>query len=159
MLHVRGPSNAVWYHGDRAKSRAIFQGDWTVTGDQLRVDEDGYYVYCGRGDDLLKVGGVYVSPAEVENCLLTHPAVQEAAVVGYTRDGLARTAAFVTTLLPGSPELARALQDHVKTRLAPHKYPREVRFLDSFPRNDRGKVARAELRRRVEAEAGEGSDA
>jgi benzoate-CoA ligase len=152
VLHVRGPSNAVWYHGDRAKSRATFQGEWTVTGDQFRQDEDGYYVYCGRGDDLVKVGGVYVSPAEVENCLLTHPAVREAAVIGFERAGLMLTAAFVTTEPPGDGALARELQEHVKARLAPHKYPREVRFLDAFPRNDRGKVARAELRRRIEAE-------
>lgn len=152
VLHVRGPSNAVWYHGDRAKSRATFQGEWTVTGDQVRQDEDGYYVYCGRGDDLVKVGGVYVSPAEVENCLLTHPAVREAAVIGFERAGLMLTAAFVTTEPPGDGALARELQEHVKARLAPHKYPREVRFLDAFPRNDRGKVARAELRRRIEAE-------
>lgn len=153
-LHVHGPSNAICYHGDRAKSRATFQGPWTVTGDQFRVDADGYYVYCGRADDLVKVGGVYVSPVEVENCLLTHPSVREAAVVAFERDGLQRTAAFVTTSGPGSPELARALQEHVKARLAPHKYPREVRFLEDFPRNDRGKVARAELRRRIESEAG-----
>lgn len=153
MLHVRGPSNAIGYHGDRAKSRATFQGDWTITGDQFRVDEDGYYVYCGRGDDLVKVGGVFVSPSEVENCLLTHEAVGEAAVIGFLREGLMLTAAFVTTTLAPSPELARALQEHVKSTLAPHKYPREIRFLTEFPRNDRGKVARAELRRRIEAEA------
>jgi benzoate-CoA ligase len=152
VLHVRGGSNAIWYHGDRAKSRATFRGDWTVTGDQFRVDADGYYVYCGRGDDLVKVGGVYVSPAEVENCLLTHETVREVAVIGFERDGLMLTAAFVTTTEPGSPSLARTLQEHVKTRLAPHKYPREVRFLEDFPRNDRGKVARAELRRRIEGE-------
>jgi benzoate-CoA ligase family protein len=151
-LHVHGPSNAMAYHGDRAKSRATFQGPWTVTGDQFRVDSEGFYVYCGRADDLVKVGGVYVSPVEVENCLLTHPSVREAAVVAFERDGLLRTAAFVTTTETGTPALGRALQEHVKARLAPHKYPREVRFLEDFPRNDRGKVARAELRRQIEAE-------
>jgi benzoate-CoA ligase len=151
-LQVHGPSNAIAYHGDRVKSRATFQGPWTVTGDQFRVDADGYYVYCGRADDLVKVGGVYVSPVEVENCLLTHPSVREAAVVAFERAGLQLTAAFVTATGPGSAALARSLQEHVKTRLAAHKYPREVRFLDEFPRNDRGKVARAELRRRIESE-------
>lgn len=152
MLHVRGGSNAMGYHGDRAKSRATFRGDWTVTGDQFRVDADGYYVYCGRGDDLVKVGGVYVSPTEVENCLLTHESVREVAVIGFERDGFMLTAAFVTTTEEGTPALARALQEHVKTRLAPHKYPREVCFLVEFPRNDRGKVARSDLRRRIEGE-------
>jgi len=148
-LQVRGPSNAVWYHGDRAKSRHTFRGEWTHTGDQFRVDEDGFYVYCGRADDLLKVGGVYVSPTEVENCLLTHPSVREVAVIGFERGGLMLTAAFVvaTAVEDG---LERALQEHVKTRLAPHKYPREVRFVADLPRNDRGKVARAALRATIE---------
>lgn len=143
-LLIKGPTNAIWYHGDRGKSRATFRGDWTVTGDQFRVDDDGRYVYCGRADDLLKVGGIFVSPVEVENCLLTHPAVRECAVVGFERGGLTSTAAFVVA---GEPVSGPELQDWVKTRLAPHKYPREVRFCDVLPRNDRGKVARAELRR------------
>ena len=146
-LWVKGPSNAICYHQDRAKSRATFRGDWTSTGDQFRQDEDGYFVYCGRADDLLKVGGVYVSPTEVENCLLTHDAVRECAIVGVERDGLTTTVAFVVATSPGTAELAAALQEHVKRRLAPHKYPRSVRFVDVLPRNDRGKVARAELKR------------
>lgn len=148
-LWVKGPSNAIWYHQDRQKSRVTFRGEWTTTGDQFRQDEDGYFIYCGRADDLLKVGGVYVSPAEVENCLLTHPDVSECAIVGVERDGLMTTVAFVVATAPGSPTLARVLQEHVKQRLAPHKYPRHVRFLDVLPRNDRGKVARAELKRLV----------
>ncbi|MFZ5481300.1 MAG: benzoate-CoA ligase family protein [Myxococcota bacterium] len=146
-LWVRGGSNAVWYHQDREKSRATFKGDWTVTGDQFRVDADGRYVYCGRADDLLKVGGVYVSPVEVENCLLTHPQVRECAIVGFEKGGLTSTAAFVVASEGAGDALAAALQEWVKTRLAPHKYPRTVRFLDVLPRNDRGKVARAELRK------------
>ena len=98
-------------------------------------------------DLLLKVGGVYVSPTEVENCLLTHDAVRECAIVGVERDGLTTTVAFVVATSPGTAELAAALQEHVKRRLAPHKYPRSVRFVDVLPRNDRGKVARAELKR------------
>lgn len=147
-LWVRGPSNAYGYHRDRAKSRRTFLGEWTNTSDQFRVDEEGRYVYCGRADDLLKVGGVYVAPAEVENCLLTHPEVREVAVVGVDRDGLVLTCAFVvpTALRDG---LDRELQEWVKARLAPHKYPRLVRFLDVLPRNDRGKVARGELKGRL----------
>lgn len=147
-LYVEGGSNAYGYHRDRAKSRATFLGGWTNTSDQFRVDEEGRYVYCGRADDLLKVGGVYVAPAEVENCLLTHPAVREVAVVGVDRDGLQVTCACVvaTEVYEG---LDRELQEWVKQRLAPHKYPRLVRFFDDLPRNDRGKVARAELKRRL----------
>jgi acyl-coenzyme A synthetase/AMP-(fatty) acid ligase len=110
------------------------------------VDEDGRYVYCGRADDLLKVGGVYVSPVEVENCLLTHPSVREAAVIGVERDGLVTTVACIVAT-EQTEGLDRAIQDFVKSRLAPHKYPRFVRFYDVLPRNDRGKVARGELRR------------
>ncbi len=141
-----GASNAYGYHRDRAKSRDTFRGAWTATGDQLRVDEEGRYVYCGRGDDLLKVGGVYVSPTEVENCLLTHPRVREAAIVGVEHQGLVTTVACVVVnqVVDG---LDREIQEHVKGRLAPHKYPRFVRFYEVLPRNDRGKVARAELKR------------
>jgi benzoate-CoA ligase family protein len=145
-LEVHGPSNAIGYHRDRAKSRHTFRGEWTHTGDQFRVDADGYYVYCGRADDLLKVGGIYVSPVEVENCLMTHPQVREAAIIGFERDGLTQTAAFVVPVGEGTEVLAQELQAYVKTTLAPHKYPRLVRFLEDFPRNDRGKVARAALR-------------
>lgn len=148
-LLVKGPSNAIGYHRDRAKSRDTFCGEWTNTHDQFRVDEEGRYVYCGRADDLLKVGGVYVSPAEVENCLLTHPAVRECAIVGVDRDGLMLTCAFVVASEPGSEELGRSLQEYVKSRLAAHKYPRMVRFLDDMPRNDRGKAARAVLKKMV----------
>jgi benzoate-CoA ligase family protein len=146
-LWIKGASNAICYHQDRAKTRVTFRGEWTSTGDQFRVDAEGRFVYCGRADDLLKVGGVYVSPVEVENCLLTHEAVRECAIVGVERDGLVITAAFVVAAVPPDEALARALQEHVKRTLAPHKYPRLVRFLDVLPRNDRGKVARAELKR------------
>ncbi|MDP2308878.1 MAG: benzoate-CoA ligase family protein [Pseudomonadota bacterium] len=146
-LWVKGASNAICYHQDRAKSRETYRGEWTTTGDQFCQDAEGYFVYCGRADDLLKVGGVFVSPVEVENCLLTHPSVRECAIVGVEREGLTTTVAFVVATGEGDEALGRALQEHVKSRLAPHKYPRSVRFLDVLPRNDRGKVARAELKR------------
>ena len=148
-LLVKGPSNAICYHRDRARSRDTYCGEWTNTHDQFRIDAEGRYVYCGRADDLLKVGGVYVSPVEVENCLLTHPAVRECAVIGFERGGLMLTCAFVVATTSGDEALARALQEHVKGRLAPHKYPREVRFLADMPRTDRGKAARADLRRMI----------
>ncbi len=147
-LWIKGDSNAIWYHGDREKSRQTFRGAWTVTGDQFCVDDEGRFRYCGRADDLLKVGGVFVSPIEVENCLLAHPRVQEVAVVGVEREGLTTTFAWVATHgAPGDDALATELQAWVKSQLAPHKYPRQVRFLDVLPRTDRGKVARAELKR------------
>ncbi len=148
-LHLKGASNAIGYHRDRAKSRATFAGEWTITGDQFRIDDEGRFVYCGRADDLLKVGGVFVSPVEVENCLLTHPRVREVAVVGYERDGLVLTCAFVVPNAGDTDGLDAELQEFVKRTLAPHKYPRMVRFLAEMPRNDRGKAARAELRKRV----------
>lgn len=147
-LWIKGASNAIGYHGDRAKSRFTFRGDWTVTGDQFCIDDDGRFRYCGRADDLLKVGGVYVSPVEVENCLLAHSRVFECAVIGVEKNGLTSTAAFVVpTEGEVNDALAAELQAYVKTTLAPHKYPRSVHFLDTLPRNDRGKVARAELKR------------
>ena len=145
-IWVKGGSNAICYHGDRAKSRDTFRGEWTVTGDQFCIDDEGRFRYCGRADDLLKVGGVYVSPVEVENCLLAHPRVFECAVVGVDRDGLTSTVAFVVPVGQADDDLAATLQSFVKTSLAPHKYPRAVRFLDTLPRNDRGKVARGELK-------------
>lgn len=145
-LWIKGPSNAICYHRDREKSRTTFRGEWTVTGDQFCVDDEGRYRYCGRADDLLKVGGIYVSPIEVENCLLANPAVNEVAVVGVEVGGLMTTVAFVSAHVPPTEALAGELQAWVKAQLAPHKYPRHVRFLDVLPRNDRGKVARAELK-------------
>ncbi|GDX81718.1 benzoate--CoA ligase [Deltaproteobacteria bacterium] len=146
-LWIKGASNAIGYHGDRAKSRDTFRGAWTVTGDQFCIDEEGRFRYCGRADDLLKVGGVYVSPVEVENCLLANPKVHEVAVVGAEVNGLVSTFAFVVPHGAPSPELAAELQAWVKAQLAPHKYPRHVQFLDAMPRTDRGKVARADLRK------------
>ena len=150
-LWIKGPSSAIGYHGDREKSRQTFRGEWTVTGDQFCIDDEGRFRYCGRADDLLKVGGVYVSPIEVENCLLAHPRVREVAVVGVERAGLMTTYACVVTHGDaGTDALASELQAWVKAQLAPHKYPRHVRFLAELPRNDRGKVARAELKRTVD---------
>lgn len=148
-LWIKGASNAVAYHGDRQATRTTFRGEWTVTGDQFCIDDEGRFRYCGRADDLLKVGGVFVSPVEVENCLLANPKVHEVAVVGAEVHGLMSTYAFVVPHGPGSPELGSELQLWVKSQLAPHKYPRHVLFLDAMPRTDRGKVARAELKRMV----------
>jgi benzoate-CoA ligase len=150
-LYVKGPSAALMYWGDRAKSRETFQGPWTRTGDKYVIDDRGYYVYTGRGDDMLKVSGLYVSPFEVEAALSEHPAVVEAAVIGVTdRDGLMRPKAFVVLKRPGdaSEGLSDELKAFVKERLAPYKYPRLIEFLSELPKTATGKLRRVELRER-----------
>ena len=117
-LQVRGPTSAIMYWNNREKSRDTFLGEWTRSGDKYVEDEDGYYVYCGRRDDMLKVGGIYVSPFEVEGALCTHPDVLEAAVVGWPdEDALIKPKAFVVlkSADKAGDELARALQEHVKS--------------------------------------------
>jgi benzoate-CoA ligase family protein len=147
-LHVRGDSMALEYWQQHEKSKATFRGDWCVSADKFQHDEDGYFYFCGRGDDMLKVGGKWLSPVEVENALLQHPAVREAAVVGFKdADGLDKPRAFVA-LHPGhvgDDALAEALKQAVRTSLAPFKAPRVVTFIAALPRSDRGKVLKTEL--------------
>ena len=148
-LEVSGPSSAIAYWNNRAKSRDTFRGEWTHTGDKFTESEDGYFVYAGRGDDMLKVGGIYVSPTEVEAALMTHDDVLEAAVVGRADDGgLIKPAAYVVLKEGRKPneERAEALKRHVKARLAPYKYPRWVEFMPSLPRTATGKLQRFKLR-------------
>src|SRR5438105_3274202 len=114
------------YWADDEKTARTFAGGRVLTGDLFERDADGFFWYRGRADDLLKVGGIWVAPLEVENCLLRHPAVAECAVVGYEEDGLTLPRAFV--VLRGPAE-AEELQDFVRARLSPHKYPRDVRFV------------------------------
>jgi benzoate-CoA ligase len=150
-LYIEGPSVALMYWGDRPKSRETFQGAWTRTGDKYRRDDDGYFVYAGRSDDMLKVSGQYVSPFEVEATLIEHPAVLEAAVIGVSdRDGLTRPKACIVLRDPkqASEELADELKQFVKERLAPHKYPRLVEFLPDLPKTATGKLRRVALRER-----------
>ncbi len=146
-LWVKGESAAILYWQAHEKSKEVLRGDWVVTGDHMRKDERGYYWYEGRSDDMLKVGGIFVSPYEVENCLLQHPRVAECAVIGYKDpDGLIKPKAFVVPRdAKGDAALARELQEFVKGRLAPFKYPRAVEFASSLPRNDRGKIDRRRL--------------
>ncbi|MEP6944000.1 MAG: benzoate-CoA ligase family protein [Betaproteobacteria bacterium] len=150
-LQVSGPSSSPYYWNNRAKSLATFLGPWTRSGDKYTVDADGYYTYCGRSDDMLKVGGVYVSPFEVEAALASHDAVLEAAVVGCADEHeLIKPKAFIVAK-PGAatgPELALALQDHVKARLAPFKYPRWIEFVAELPKTATGKIQRFRLRAR-----------
>jgi benzoate-CoA ligase len=145
-LHVRGPSSALFYWNNRSRSCNTFVGEWMRTGDKYRQREDGYYVYEGRSDDMLKVSGLYVSPAEVESVLISHPAVLEAAVVAKAdREGLTKPCAFVV-LKPSCRVGIEELQQHVKSRLAPYKYPRWIEFVTALPKTATGKVQRFRLR-------------
>ena len=150
-LYVKGPTSAIMYWNSRAKSRETFQGQWTKSGDKYVRRADGYYVYSGRGDDMLKVSGLYVSPFEVEAALIQHPAVLEAAVIGRPdADGLTKTKAFVV-LKPGhaiEPGLEDALKAFVKDKLAPYKYPRYIEFIAELPKTATGKIQRFRLRER-----------
>ncbi len=147
-LWIKGESAAILYWQAHEKSKEILRGDWVVTGDHMRRDEKGRFWYEGRTDDMLKVGGIFVSPFEVENCLLQHPRVAECAVIGYKdADGLIKPKAFVVLRDgEGTDTLARELQEFVKGRLAPFKYPRIVEFAPSLPKNDRGKIERRRLK-------------
>ncbi len=155
-LYIRGPSAALMYWGNRAKSRETFQGEWTKSGDKYFRNADGNYVYAGRSDDMLKVSGQYVSPFEVEATLVKHPAVLEAALIGTPdENGLTRSKAFVV-LKAGerpSPELAAELKAFVKSELAPHKYPRSIEFIAELPKTATGKIQRFRLRELEAAKA------
>ncbi|HUK90331.1 MAG TPA: benzoate-CoA ligase family protein [Blastocatellia bacterium] len=148
-LKIKGDSAALCYWNAHEESKATFAGDWCTTGDQVRMDEQGYFWYCGRTDEMLKVGGIYVSPTEVENCLLEHGAVLECAVIGEgDEQGLMKTKAFIVLADGFEPlqALELELKEFVKERLAPHKYPRMVEFRQSLPKNDRGKIDRRALK-------------
>jgi benzoate-CoA ligase family protein len=148
-LKIKGDSAALCYWNAHEKSKATFAGDWCTTGDQFRVDERGYYWYCGRTDEMLKVGGIFVSPTEIENCLLEHEAVRECAVIGASDEQkLIKPKAFVVLAegFDGSDELEAELKEYVKRRLAVYKYPRWIEFRDELPKNDRGKIDRRALK-------------
>jgi benzoate-CoA ligase len=147
-LQVSGPSSALMYWNNRAKTKSTFCGEWTRSGDKYIMDKDGYYTYCGRTDDMLKVGGIYVSPFEVEASLMTHPAVLEAAVIGVAdSDELIKPKAFVV-LKSGLSAAEEELKNHVKHQLAPYKYPRWVEFVPELPKTATGKIQRFRLRER-----------
>lgn len=153
-LEVSGPTAAAGYWNNRERSRRTFAGEWTRTGDKFRLDADGNYVHCGRTDDMLKVSGIWVSPSEVESALVTHPDVLECAVIGRPDENeLIKPKAFVV-LKPdavGGETLVNALQEHVKSRLAPYKYPRWIEFVAELPKTPTGKIQRHVLRARESA--------
>ena len=148
-MRVKGGSRAHAYWQHPCATREAFCGDWYLSGDMLTKDADGYFSYQGRTDDLLKVSGKWLSPNDVEECLVEHPYVREAAVVGVvTKDGLTKPEAFVILTSDTDPETAGpALQDHVKRRLDPYKYPRKVHIVQELPRTHLGKVDRGALKR------------
>ncbi len=148
-LWVQGDSAALCYWQAHELSKRTLRGDWVVSGDLFHRDEDGFFYYDGRADDLLKIGGIFVSPLEVEDTMLQHPAVLEVAIVGEENEqGLVRGLAFV--VLKSSHEesaaLERELIEHVRVRLAHFKAPSRIEFVAALPRSDRGKVLRRVLR-------------
>ena len=150
-LLVQGPSAAEGYWNQRDKTRRTFRGEWVATGDKYLRDAEGYYRYQGRADDMFKVSGIWVSPFEVETALMSHPSVQEAAVVGrQDEDGLVKPMAFVV-LKPGVAEADyEALKEHVKAAAGPWKYPRWVSAVEDLPKTATGKIQRFKLRSQVE---------
>ncbi len=148
-LRVRGDSTMAFYWNQHEKTKATLLGDWIQTGDKYYRDPEGYFWYCGRADDMLKVGGIWVSPVEVEATLVAHPAVLEAAVVGHEdAERLVKPKAFVVLKDPGaaSAALAEELQAFVKARIAPYKYPRWIEFVPDLPKTATGKIQRFKLR-------------
>src|SRR5690606_30936018 len=147
-LYIKGPSAALLYWNNRQKSIDTFQGEWLKSGDKYQRDSDGFYTYAGRSDDMIKVSGQYVSPIEVENTLVQHTAVLEAAVIGATDDtGLVKTFAYIVLRDggAGNDRTAQELQAFVKQRLAPFKYPRAIVFVDELPKTATGKIQRFRL--------------
>jgi acetyl-CoA synthetase len=137
-------------------TREKFVGDWGCTGDQGRMDEDGYIWYQGRSDDVIKSAGYRIGPAEIESCLVKHPAVANAAVIGKADEARGQIVKAFIVLQPGqsaSKALEEDIQRHVRGRLAPYEYPREIEFIDALPMTTTGKVQRKELRKREAGKA------
>jgi benzoate-CoA ligase family protein len=148
-LMVKGDANSPFYWNKHEQTKRMMQGEWLKTGDTYYCDADGYYWYCGRSDDMMKVGGLWVSPIEIENTLMEHPAVLESGVIGDNdADGLLKPKAFVLlkSEFRASAELRVELQNHVKNKLAPYKYPRWIEFVDDLPKTMTGKIQRFRLR-------------
>ncbi len=150
QLHIKGPSTAAYYWNQPEKTAAtMLADDWLNTGDTYMRDADGYFTYCGRNDDMLKVGGIWCSPFEIEGALISHPAVLEAAVVGREDGaGLVKPEAWIV-LKDGAEPSERTQQEllqHCKSNLAPYKYPRWIHFVDELPKTATGKIQRFKLR-------------
>jgi benzoate-CoA ligase family protein len=147
-LYVKGDSALALYWAQHEKSKRSILGEWFFTGDRYRVDEDGFYWYEGRSDDMIKVSGLWVSPIEIESTLLEHPAVQESAVVGVEVDGFIKIKAFVIAkngTVTGEALVAE-LQEHCKSRLQRFQYPHMIEFVPELPKTVTGKIQRYKLR-------------
>jgi benzoate-CoA ligase len=150
-LLVEGDSSAPYYWNKHEKTKHTMRGEWVFTGDKYYRDKNGYFWYQGRSDDMLKVSGMWVSPVEVENSLIEHPAVKESGVVGVRdKTNLVKSGAFVVLHegYTGSTELVKELQDFVKSHIAPQNYPRIIKFVDELPKTATGKIQRFKLRER-----------
>jgi benzoate-CoA ligase family protein len=147
-LEVRGDSCAAFYWHQHEKTKACMRGDWFTTGDRYERRDDGAYVYVGRTDEMLKVGGLWVSPIDIEHVLVGHPEIQAAGVVGVTLDDASRIAAFVERSGGATPDdvLAEELRAMCKERLRRYEYPHVVHVVDELPRTPSGKVQRYKLR-------------
>src|SRR6202790_578548 len=150
-LYVKGDSALALYWAQHEKSKRSVLGEWVFTGDRYRVDDDGYYWYEGRSDDMIKVSGRWVSPIEIESVLLEHPAVAESAVVGIDVDGFTKIKAFVITKGVATPgdALVAELQEHCKSRLQRFQYPHLIDFVQDLPKTATGKIQRYKLREPV----------
>ncbi len=154
-LLIHGDSTTAYYWNKHEKTKNTIAGRWIHTGDKYYQDDEGYFWYCGRADDMLKVGGQWVSPVEVENTLIAHPAVLEAAVVGvFDEENLVKPKAFIVLQAGLSPseELAEELKSFVKGRIAPFKYPRYIEFVTELPKTATGKIQRFLLRGTLQTE-------
>ena len=148
-LMVKGDATAPFYWNKHEQTKRMMQGEWLKTGDTYYCDIEGYYWYCGRSDDMMKVGGLWVSPIEIENTLMEHPAVLETAVVSdVDADGLLKPKAYILlkSEYKASDPLKGELQNHVKAKLQPYKYPRWIEFVDDLPKTVTGKIQRFRLR-------------
>jgi len=148
-LRVKGDSTMAYYWNKHEKTKETLFGPWIQTGDKYWQDEEGYFWYAGRADDMLKVGGIWVSPVEVEATLIKHAAVLEAAVVGAEdSDRLVKPKAFVVLKDPAAASggLADELKAFVKDKIAPYKYPRWIEFTTELPKTATGKIQRFKLR-------------
>ena len=147
-LLVNGNSAAADYWNQRDKSRQTFEGVWTRTGDKYEKSADGRLIYCGRTDDMFKVSGIWVSPFEVEQAIIAHPDVLEAAVVAaYDEQRLEKPKAYVVLKNPvDTKELSTVLKEQVKEQIGKWKYPRWVEIVDELPKTATGKIQRFKLR-------------
>ena len=154
-LYVKGDSALALYWAQHEKSKRSILGDWFFSGDRYRVDEDGFYWYEGRSDDMIKVSGLWVSPIEIESALLEHPAVAESAVVGVSIDGFTKIKAFVIARPAAITDdaLVSELQEHCKSRLQRFQYPHLIEFVPELPKTVTGKIQRYKLREKEAAPA------